>query len=572
MASKVKTLKERYGVLNTEKQSFLPMYQLVGENVMTRRQDFMVNSLPGDFLTDQLFSDIGPQSAEIMASAIVGNIWPSGARSFRLKPTPNIPDGPEVKKYYTDITRVVTSNMDSPRANLTTAISEFMLDQVGFGICGIQPKKTDDFFLPIKYKTINVKVLLVDENEDGELDTFFIDETLEVRVIVQRYGLENVSAKIADQYRNKQLNEKHRIVWYISPRTNGRLGGANTELPWESFHFEWDTEKILKNSGFSYKPLIASRFAKAAGEKLGRSPSMFAMTSIIRLNQIWEILMLAGEQKGDPAKYLLDNGSLGGRVIDTSPGGLSIFNVSGIGEKAPMGVLFTVGDLQDLYKMAEYLTTQVKNAYKLDQLLDLNNEARQTLGEAQIRDRLRGEGLNSVFTRQITEFLTPLIETSVDIHAQMGLLGVLKGSAQERKLLAAGYPPIYFPSSVAEALKKGQPIYEIEYVSPATRIMRTEEIQGITRALDLMLGIQPVMPEIIDNYDADTIADKIQELTSTSHLRRDKKTKDAIREMRQQQREQQAQVQQAVVGADVGMKTAQAQSMMRGALDGRPKG
>jgi hypothetical protein len=103
--------------------------------------------------------------------------------------------------------------------------------------------------------------------------------------------------------------------------------------------------------------------------------------------------------------------------------------------------------------------------------------------------------------------------------------------------------------------------------------MRTEELQGVIQALDVTLGAAPAFPEMADNYDPDVVVKKINELSGVDEdLLRDTKTIQSIREARAQMQQQQMQIQNAQVGADVGMKVAQAQSMRQGAISGRPRG
>jgi hypothetical protein len=574
MASRVKILKERYNKLYTEKQLWFPMYELIGEYVMTRKQSFQTAAQPGEFLTTLLYSSVAPNANQTMASALIGNLWPNGARSIRLQRPRNIPDTKENKDYYDQITNIFIDVLDAPETGTATALQEYMLDQGAFGISGLLVKKTGDLTDPLRVSAVNVKYFLIDENKDGFVDTIFLDYVWTARQIVQEYGLENVSPRIKEAYEQHDVSTTFKIVQLIEPRVNAPLRPRrNTEYPYTSFHFEFQSEKVLRNTGYLNPPLIVTRFLKALGEKQGRSPAMFAMPAIMRLNVVWELLMRAGEKKLDPPLYLLDNGALGGDTLDTSPRALNVFNVSGMGERSPVGQLFDVGNLQDIYPIAEGLVNDISKAFYIDRLMDLNNETKMTLGEAQIRDRMRGEGLNSVFKRQETEAFSPLVSTSFNMLLEEGLLGVIRGSEAEKKILRAGLVPLYIPGDVANAMARGQKVYTIKYISPASRVMRTEELQGVVQALDIILGAAPAFPEMADNYDPDKLVKKLNELSGVDEeILRDMKTVSAIREVRAKMQQENMQVQQAQIGADVGMKVAQAQSMRQGAISGRPRG
>lgn len=572
--SRVKLLKERYNKLFTEKQKWFSMYQLIGEYVLSRKQNFLTSAQPGEFLTEKLFSCVAPNANQTMASALLGNLWPNGARSVRFQRPRNIPDTKENKFYYDEITNIFAEVMDAPETGAAAALQEYMLDQGAFGISGVQYKKTGDLTDPLRVSAVNVKYFVIDEDKDGFVDTVFIVNEWTARQIVQEYGEENVSAKVKEAHKNHDITTLFKVVWLIEPRKNAPLQPKkNSEYPIASFHFEFETEKILRESGYINMPVIISRFLKALGEKQGRSPAMFAMPAIMRLNIVWELLQRTGEKKLRPPLYLLDNGTLGGDTLDTSPDALNVFTPSGMGERQPVGVLYDVGNLQDIYPIAEALVNDITQAFLVDRLLDLNNETKQTLGEAQIRDRIRGDGLASVFKRQETEFFSKFVSTGFNLLLEDGIMGVKKGSANEKKILDAGLVPLYIPADIVKAMERGQKVYNLKYISPASRIMRTEELQGLTQALDITLGAAPAFPEMADNYDADKICKKLNELCGVDEeVLNDTQTIKTLREARAKYNEQMMQLQQAQVGADIAMKSSQAKSMLQGAMTGRPRG
>lgn len=575
MASeRIKLLKERYQKLYAEKQQWFSMYQLIGEYVLSRKQNFQTSAQPGEFQTSQLFSSTAPNANQTMASALIGNLWPNGARSVRLERPRNIPNTQENKDYYDEITNIFIDVIDAPETGTAAALQEYMLDQGAFGISGARLRKTGDLTDPLRVSAINVKYFLIDEDKDGFVDTTFIDFEWTARQVVQEYGYSAVSAKIKDAYDAKDITTKFKIVQLIEPRVNAPVVPTkNKEYPFASIHFEFDSEKLLREGGYLNPPIIITRFLKALGEKQGRSPAMFAMPAIMRLNIVWELLMRAGEKKLDPPLYLLDNGALGGDTLDTSPRGLNVFNISGLGEKAPVGQLFDVGNLQDIYPIAEQLIKDISQAFYIDRLLDLNNDTKMTLGETQIRDRMRGEGLNSVFKRQETEFFSKFVSTAFNMLLEEGLLGVVRGSESEKKILRAGLVPLYIPTDVVNAMQRGQKVYNIKYISPASRIMRTEELQGLVQALDITLGAAPAFPELADNYDPDKLVKKLNELSGVDEeVLRDTETITKLRDVRAKMQDQQRQIQMAELGSKIGMQTAQAESMRIGAISNRPRG
>jgi len=573
--NRVQTLKTRLKDNETIKQHWHNIWEFCGEYVHTRKQHFLSSPLPGEFLTEQLFSTIAPFANQAMASALLGQMWPNGARSVRLTRPKNIPDTRENKDYYKKITTVFTGFLDQPEANLVPTLSEYLFDQGAFGIAGIHRKRTKEYMQPLKFFPVAVKNLLVEENNEGRITTTFIDDMMTIRALVEEYGIKNISKANADKYLKGMFTEKVRVIQVVEPRMvdNPKFQFGNKNFPISSMHFEWDTGKILRESGFLQDPLIVARFSKAIGEVYGRSPAMFAMPAILRLNLVMEILQKNSEKVGSPPLYLLDNGALGPTIVDTSADALNVFQTTGLGERSPIGAINDVGDLRPLLELAEMLKNEITQAFMIDKLLDFNNEQRMTLGEAQIRDRIRGDANSAVYKRQYNELFTPLLTGAFNDLLDMGHMGVTRGSDQEREIINLGLEPLYLPEAVQQAMVNELPIYEIEYVSPAARVMQTEQMQGLTSFLDISIGVGQAFPESLDNIDIDAIVKEAAELTNIGEDKlNDMDTIKAIREARAQAQQQAAQMEQAQVASDVGMKSAQAQSMLQGAVSGRPRG
>jgi hypothetical protein len=150
------------------------MYQLVGEYVMTRKQNFQVASLPGEFLTEQLYSSVAPNANQTMASSLLGNLWPNGARSIRLVRPRNIPDTKENKRILRNAHGYLYGISRCPGNRDHDCLAEYMLDQEPLGFLASKLKRlgSDD---PLRVTAVNVKYFLIDEDKDGFVDTVFLE-------------------------------------------------------------------------------------------------------------------------------------------------------------------------------------------------------------------------------------------------------------------------------------------------------------------------------------------------------------------------------------------------------------
>lgn len=527
---------ERLKTMQKEKQNWLPIFQLCSEYVMSRKQGFTgeINIQPGQIQTEHIFDDTGPNANSLMASSIIGACWPSGAKSFIVRMPFDMEDElggepDEVRKYYEWVTKRMARFMDNPKAGFMTALEEYMLDQGGFGISGIMVEDNmDDDTVPLSYRAVDAKSLYIAEGKNGFINTVYLIREYTIRQLVEEYGFENISKQYQKGFMAGDVETKVKVLHAIEPRLDGDpYGFGNKQMPIASIHIEINTEKILRESGFYEMPIAITRFWKAMNEVYGRCPAMQALPSILEANALGEAWVLAVEKTLDPSLLVLDDGAMGSGAIDTSPGGITVVSVSGrvTSSTVPIQPLFLVGDLSWTAKRRTELVEIIKNNFFIDRMMDLNNEQRMTLGEANIRNGLRGQTLNTTYSRQYAELFVPTLETTFNKLRRRGLLGIPRweempaGSKiqedayqQEQDLMAKGIAPKYIPTPIVQRMIEGREIYEIEFISPATRIMQAEELQGIEHLIATTTQVAAVNPGVLDIVDWDWTLRRMAEL------------------------------------------------------------
>jgi|TARA_R100000501_G_C2630372_1_gene125658 hypothetical protein len=564
--SKVGAIKKKLKILKKRKEPWLPHYQLLGEFINNRKQNFTEANEPGAFLTRELFDNTAAKAAETASSTILAALFPSAAQSFELIPARGVDDTEEHREYMRFITEEAISVMDDSRSGLSVALTEMMLDDVVFGTVGLGIFKTKkNSPLPIRYVSWDVKMMHIDEDENHFVDTVINEKEMTVRQMVLEYGLENLSATNQEKFNNGQETDKVTVIHAIEPRIDGsktKFGSKNK--PISSIHFEAKSEKILRESGFDEMPVLVTRLRKAMGEVQGRSLGMAALPDIIELNVVWETLTVAAEKQADPPLAVLADGDLGTTTIDTSAGAINVFNIAQrTGIAKPIIELTTVGDLQPLVLMVEKLTEAISNHFMIDRLLDLNNETRMTLGEANIRNELRGQSLGSLFTRKKAEIFNNLIERTINILFEDGRLGVISGSPEEEAYYAQGVEPIVIPDQLVEKSANGEEIFKIKYISPAERSIKAEEVQGNIATLEILNLTAQINPESIDNVDLDALIRRTSELTGASkEMIRGLDIVEELREMRAAQAAQQQQLETTREASEISRNFAQAQATM----------
>lgn len=556
------------------KKSFWKIHwQVVAEYFLTRKASFTVQRVEGAFLNEELFDGTGPDAVMKSASAIQSMLWPNGASSFQLERTANMPDTKEIKDYYEKATHNLAEDMDDPRAGFAVALDEYFIDQVTFGTSGISVmpgKKT-----VLSFKSENVKFMSIDEGADGFVDTIYIENTWPLRRVVKEYGLENLHADTQKAYKDGKEEELIDILFCLQPRTEyeeGKEGKYGMEF--EGIHIEVKKKHLIKEDGFNTIPIKAARLRKALGEIYGRSFAMNCLPDEQELNAIWESVTMCIEKKADPTLLVPEDGIAGGNSIDTSAGAVIVYNISaaaGQGITKPIDVLPS-GEIADAAKLIENLEKKIASHFMLDRLLDFNNDVEMTLGEANLRNQIRAFLIGSLFARQTAELSDPVIHRSADISFEAGRLGVIEGSDQHTKLIKQGYGPdeiLLIPQSLLTRMgyKKGQklkrPPFRIKYISPAARLMQTEQADAIVKLIDYAVKTVQVNPAGGDAIDFDASIKKLGFLwgapTECVHSDDDIKT---VRSAREQAAQEQQQMAAAEPMAKAGEHLAKAHSIM----------
>lgn len=506
--------------LDSEKKPWLIHYQALAEIFLTRKMDFTRMMIPGQFLQADVFDNTGQFAAYTFASLFLSMMWPDSERTFRLRPVKRLRKIQGVEEYFRWATEVQHEAMDQPEAGLSMALMEHFLDTGIFGLSGIATLDgpDDDDELPVVYDSWGVKSMCIRETAQGYVDTVYYVRSLTTRQIVLEYSKsgDRVPPKIQEQYEKRKYNEKHDILTIIEPKKPepGKRGQAGMRVR---------TVHIAKDEGFRMRLgaaedmyIAVGRLFKSVDETQGRSCGMLALPDAQSLNALTEAVLVAAEKLLDPPLGLLDDGRLGGGVVDTSAGALNVFNSSGrMGNEKPIFPINTVGEMQSALEQQKQLIGKIMQAFFLDRLLDLNNQTQMTAYETSVRDKIRGESVGGIFARQEKEVMTPTIKTTFNKLFRKGYLGIIEdgpGARLRRKWDAiTGAEKMIVPPAVIAAWKAGLNVFEVEYISPSKRFQQAGKLQGLMTAIDAIVALQPVIPGITDNIDGDASSHDIFE-------------------------------------------------------------
>jgi len=519
VAKSIDYLLKKREMLVTERAPWDNQFEVLAEYVYQRKVGFQSETAPGAFKNDGSINDsTAARALQAMTSALMGSLWKTGGRTFRLNQPKYLPQNQANKEYYASLNEVVSKYMETEKAGFELAFQENLDESAAFGTGSVGVFR-GEYANPLIFKCWSLQSLRLSQSTDEFVDTLYFDEKPTVEQLVNTYGLENVSEGTKKKYNEEksQLDRVH-ICIAIEPRTKEDQKDApeagNKAMPFATYHFEVENKHILKESGYTELPSKPSRWYRLANEMYGRSPAMDALPAITQINALKEAFVVGVEKKVEPPLFVMDDGSLGAAAVDTSAGGLSVFNMSGrMTGQSPVGVIFDVGELQSIVAAIEQLRTEIMQHFLIDKLYDLNNKTRMTLGEAEIRYDIRSDALSSVYSRIFNEQLTPIITRSVNILFEMGILGITEDDEAKRKILEQnGITPIVIPPEIQEAIIAGKNLYDIEYISPAAQLLRSSEKAGVNELINGVLALGGAYPEAFEYLDVGEAIEAIRDL------------------------------------------------------------
>jgi hypothetical protein len=555
--------KKEFDAIKARRSNWNQMYQVLGEFVHQMKQNFQGQPANGEFLTKEIYDASGAFAASNSASALLGMLWPgSASQAFELAAPDGIDLTTELAEFYERMNTKTHRAFDDPKANLSLALDEYMLDQMVFGTSGVGVDKGTESKL--LFKPYGVQEMFVCNGANGKVSRAYLLFEWEVERVVQEYGEANVSEKTLKMLKDGKLQEKVCILHIIRPRKEIKAMRGRLAMPFEGLHLEYSGCHLLREDGYNEFPIPVGRFRRLNYEEYGRSPAMNALPDIREANILREAVIIATEKQLDPPLGVLDDGMLGGNVIDTSPAAINVFNASAsMGSNNPVFPLVTVGDLNTAIARLESLKETIAQHFFIDRLLDFNNDTQMTFGEAQIRDQRTNASMAAIYNRQIGEVFTPVIERGVAILFRGGEFGVVRDSEEEAELLVQGIEPNYIPDALADLLERGEDIYKIVYKTKAANAAKAEEYIAIADITNFTLQAMQVDQSLKHRLD---LHESIKQLGTirglpVGILRQDDKVQELIQADAEQMQQMQA-LQSGEQIANIADKAASAEQRM----------
>ena len=517
-------LLKRYDRLKADRHNWDQLWEELAVFLMPSKIDFITKSTKGTKRAAEVYDSTGIHSLQILAASLHGSLTSPSTKWFGLRFREDaLNEDKEAKDWLEKCSQGMFQEFG--KSNFSTEVAEAYQDMVGFGTAALQfdVKTKEANFDGFNFRACHLAEVVVAESVEGRIDTVFRKLTLSARQAHQKFGdnCGEKSMKALETDPDKEFD----YIQAVLPR---ELKGESTmvappsQRPWACYFISVDDKKICKESGYYELPFMVPRWSKTTGDIYGFGPGCVARPDIKTLNEARKLAMKAWEKSIDPPLKALQNGILG--KIDMRPS--TVTYVRDMNNLEPL-VNATNWNADQL--MLTDVRASVRRIFFSDQL-ELNDGPQMTATEVQVRYELMQRLLGPTLGRLQSEFLNPIVERA--------FYSMLRGNA---------LPPM------PEILQEVGGDLDIEYVGPLARSQKMDEVTGIQRAIDGIMQLAQVNPEVLDIVDVDkagrTISDR---LGAPADILRGVEQVDEMRQQRQQQQQAQAEMdqgQQELAGA-----------------------
>lgn len=525
-----KYIRNLYTGMKTNGERYKPLWDKISKSTgISVEPDYMwTNQLNKEVQLDEWVDD--PTSAVSVNQAgdyLVGIMWETGENVFTLKPSryvTELVDAAVVKDWYAYATSQTLYHINHPDTNFVGCLQPYSYDQFAFGNGGIGLFKNQAFLRGVDENCIiarqyGIDNTRIDEGKSGACDYGFAMYHWNVSRIVGEFcgssggvldaALDSMPKPIADAYRQGNLNTEFDLVFLWLPRDDydpKLLGKRGFKYRGVWFMDQGNNaNRIFCEENFRERPINWTRMIKVRGEKYGRSSGTLLLSTINSVNYAFAITQEILEKMADPALGSYGNAIFGDNVLDTTSGGLTIFNQALMqGNQPPVFQLHDVGDPSAIIKwFIPYLNDKVTSAFKIDALLDFNSDHEMSATESLQRYNIRGKSLAGILIRQKNELLIPSVRRAVSICWECGELGVNanQNKARAQKLKQANQNNRIIPPQVLQVFRAGKPWYEIEFNNELEKLLKSQKIQALVQLIQGITSIAALYPDIIHAID-----------------------------------------------------------------------
>jgi len=474
----VQDILDRFNQLKKRRLLYEDTWDKIGIYVLPKRVNNELNESRTAEISKNIYNGTAVAAHDLMVNGFLGYLVSRVTKWAKLYHEQNeLMKYPEVRQYFQEVEEALYGEFN--RSNFYDAITEVFKDGSSFGTSCLHVEE-DVHNSRVNYSARHPKEVFIAEDRFGYVDTVFRYYYMTTKQIIEAFKDDNLPERwIKDN--SKTLYSNHKVIHGVFPRKErdgNRIDNANKRFA--STYVLESGGIMLRESGLDEVNDIVWRWEKNTDEEYGRSPAWTALTDIIRINKISKDLLQLGDYSVNPAVQY--PGSMEYKLSLNPHGRNPYKNPDEIIKTIELGA-YPIGRDRE-----EQIENAIKEAFHVDFFIGLQQVTKtMTIPEVMERQGEKASVLGTTVGRVNSELLDPVIEKTYNIAH------------------AAGRMP-----DIPEILMERGGEIKIEYIGPLAQILkRNFASQGITRAMEQIMPLVNLNPEIMDYINFDEMAKEL---------------------------------------------------------------
>lgn len=504
--------------LDSERSSYIQHYRDLADYILPRRPQFVVTDTNrGDRRNQKIVNSTATLAARTTRSGMMSGITNPSRPWFRL--TTADPDLAEVSAVKVWL-HVVSDRMATVflRSNLYNILPVIYGDLSVFATAAMGVEE-DLLGGVMRFNAFPVGSYYIANNDKLEVRTFFREFRLTVRQIVEKFEWDNISSHVQNYYNRKQLDTWVDVCHVITtnvdydPKKIDSKQYASvyyeTGNQGNSANYMGTEDKLLKESGYSYFPVLSPRWETTGEDVYGSEcPGMVALGDVKALQLMEKRYAQALEKKINPP--MIAPSFMKSSKVTILPSDITYVDeregMKGFRPAHEVNLILTELDA----KISSH-EERISRCFFEDLFLMLANTDRREITAREIDERHEEKllALGPVLEQLNQDLLDPLIDIAFTIMNNQGLI----------------------PEAPPEL--QGQPL-KVEYISLMAQAQKLVGVGGVEKFAGFVGSLMAATqnPDILDKVDYDQMIDVYGELSgiNPSIVRSD----DAVAEIRGQ--------------------------------------
>lgn len=583
---------ERFKDLKQERTRYMPRWREIRDYVSITNEvnsEFEDTKQPSEqkdiFINDPTAFISVNQAGDYLA----GILW--NLNAVTLEPSKYIKDkaqGTDLSKFYKKATEVFLEQMNATDAGFHSVLKSYCYEQFSFGTSGIGTFKSKEFENKqseccLTFKPFGVWNTAIDEGANNKIDVVYTVYHWRLNQIIEEFCytdgqidkdlVERLPDEIKEAYEANKFNQKFKLVFGILPnssytmKTRGK-NGAKFKGYW---FLDNSSNKIFKVDYFDKMPISMCRQIRVNNQVYGESAGTLAISSVKMLNHIAGNTVDNIEKTTDAPLGIISGSLVAGNVLNRSANSVTVFNPQTTqGSSQP---IFPISQAGDISAVVNFLIPQLQktiiNMFKIDQLLDFNNQTQMTATESSYRMSIRGKAINGLLSQQKTECIEPTCHRAISIIQNCKLFGFTQEEIQEmpeeteeqiaykQQLLAQEE---FIPDIVVEAMRDNKMWYTLKFNGELEKLCNAEIYEAIGRFLQYFSAILNLKPEVahaINGYEFLDLLKSVSNLVNDKLVKSKYDYEEIIRKLEEAQAKQ-AEMQNLIAQSQVQKNMASA--------------